>query len=86
MRRHFWVLALAAFAVVIASFLVVDDNYALGAIMGAASGLLVVLFIRAWPMDLDPRERNGRLNINVKVNGQDIGESRFERRRGRSRS
>ncbi|HEX4533673.1 MAG TPA: hypothetical protein VH000_05535 [Rhizomicrobium sp.] len=86
MRRHFWVLSLAALAGVIASFLIVSDNYALGAVMGAAAGLLLVLFVRAWPRDLNPRERSGRLDINVKVNGQNIEESRFDRKRVRSRS
>lgn len=70
MRRHLWVLGLAALAGVIASFLIVDANYFLGVIMGAVSGIFVVLFIRAWPMDLDPRERGGKLVINVNVDGK----------------
>jgi hypothetical protein len=70
MRRHLWVLGLAALAGVVASFLIVSDNYFLGAIMGAVSGMFVVLFIRAWPMDLDPRERGGRLVINVNTDGK----------------
>jgi hypothetical protein len=70
MRRHLWVLSLAALAGVIASFLIVSDNYFLGAIMGAVAGMFVVLFIRAWPMDLDPRERSGKLVINVNVDGK----------------
>lgn len=69
MRRHLWVLGLAALAGIIASFLIVDANYFLGAIMGAVSGVFVVLFMRAWPMDLDPRERN-RMVITVKVDGK----------------
>ena len=86
MRRHFWILGLAALAGVIASFLIVDDNYPLGALMGAVAGIFVVIFIRAWPMDLDPRERNGKLTINVHVNGQRIEDSRFDKRRARARS
>jgi hypothetical protein len=69
MRRHLWVLGLAALAGIIASFLIVSANYFLGAIMGAVAGLFVVLFVRAWPMDLDPRERN-RMVITVKVDGK----------------
>jgi peptidoglycan/LPS O-acetylase OafA/YrhL len=69
MRRHLWVLGIAALAGVIASFLIVSDNYFLGAIMGAVAGMFVVLFVRAWPMDLDPRERN-RMVITVKVDGK----------------
>lgn len=69
MRRHLWVLGMAALAGVIASFLIVSANYFLGAIMGAVAGLFVVLFVRAWPMDLDPRERN-RMVITVKVDGK----------------
>ena len=86
MRRHFWILGLAALAGVIASFLIVDDNYPLGAIMGAVSGIFVVIFIRAWPMDLDPRERNGKVIVNVHVNGKKVEESRYSRRRARARS
>jgi hypothetical protein len=69
MRRHLWVLGMAALAGVVASFLIVSANYFLGAIMGAVAGLFVVLFVRAWPMDLDPRERN-RMVITVKVDGK----------------
>lgn len=81
MKRHLWVLGLAALAGAIASFLIVDENYLLGAVMGAVSGIFVVIFIRAWPMDLDPRERNGKLTINVHVNGQRIDEARYSKRR-----
>ncbi len=84
MRRHFWILGLAALAGVIASFLIVDDNYALGAIMGAISGIFVVIFIRAWPHDLDPRERNGKVIVNVHVNGRKLEDSRYSRSRARS--
>lgn len=86
MRRHLWVLGLAALCGVIASFLIVDDNYPLGALMGAAAGLLVVLFVKAWPMDLNPRERDGKLIVSVNVNGQNITEGSFNKRRVRSRT
>ena len=81
MRRHLWVLGLAALAGVIASFLIVDANYFLGAIMGAVSGVFVVLFIRAWPMDLDPRvsaanrrpEINGGLILEIRSRLRPMG-------------
>jgi len=80
MRRHFWILGIAAAAGIVASFLVVSDNYFLGAIMGAIAGMCVIVFIRAWPHDLDPRERNGKLVINVNIDGKSIPESRYDRR------
>jgi hypothetical protein len=70
MRRHLWVLGIAALCGVLASFFIVSANYFLGAIMGGVAGVFVVLFIRAWPMDLDPRERGGKLVINVNVDGK----------------
>jgi hypothetical protein len=69
MRLHLWVLGIAALAGVIASFLIVSANYFLGAIMGGVAGIFVVLFVRAWPMDLDPRERN-RMVITVNIDGK----------------
>jgi hypothetical protein len=70
MRRHLWVLGLAALAGILASFLIVSANYFLGAIMGATAGVFVVLFVRAWPLDLDPRERGGTLIVKVSVDGK----------------
>ena len=71
MRRHLWVLGIAALCGIVASFFIVSANYFLGAIMGAVAGMFVVLFVRAWPMDLDPRERGGgKLVINVTVDGK----------------
>jgi hypothetical protein len=81
MRRHFWILGIAAAAGIIASFLIVSDNYFLGAIMGALAGVFVIVFIRAWPHDLDPRERGGgKLVINVNIDGKNIPRSRHETR------
>ncbi|MGH6872282.1 MAG: hypothetical protein ACREHE_12325 [Rhizomicrobium sp.] len=80
MRRRLWMLAFAALSGAFASFFVVDENYVLGAIMGAIAGLFVLVFIRAWPHDLDPRERNGKLVINVNVDGRNIPESRYDKR------
>jgi len=80
MRGHRGTLLLAAVAGAAASFLIVDDNYALGALMGALSGIFLVIFVHAWPMDLDPRERNGKLIINVNVDGKNIPESRYDKR------
>jgi len=79
MRRHFWILGLAAAAGVIASFLIVSDNYFLGAIMGAAAGMFVIVFIRAWPHDLDPRERGG-IVVNLNIDGKNIPASRYDKR------
>ena len=72
MRRHLWALGIAALAGVLASLFIVSANYFLGAIMGAVAGVFVVLFIRAWPMDLDPRERGGKLVVNVTLDGKNI--------------
>jgi hypothetical protein len=80
MRRHFWILGIAAAAGVIASFLIVSDNYFLGAIMGALAGIFVIVFIRAWPHDLDPRERGGNVIVNLNIDGKNIPASRYDRR------
>ncbi|HEY2071900.1 MAG TPA: hypothetical protein VGG48_20245 [Rhizomicrobium sp.] len=80
MRRRLWMLGFAALSGAFASFFVVDANYLLGAVMGALAGIFVLVFLRAWPHDLDPRERNGKLTINVTVDGRNIGESRYEKR------
>ena len=80
MRRHFWVLGIAAAAGVIASFLIVSDNYFLGAIMGALAGIFVIVFIRAWPHDLDPRERGGNVIVHLNIDGKNIPASRHEKR------
>jgi hypothetical protein len=73
-------LTVAALLGAFASFFVVEDNYPLGVILGALAGIFVLVFIRAWPHDLDPRERNGKLTINVTVNGKDASESRYSKR------
>ena len=80
MRGHRWTLFLAALAGAAASLLIVENNYPLGLLMGALAGVFVVVFIHAWPMDLDPRERNGKLVINVNVDGKNIPESRYDKR------
>jgi len=85
MHRHLWILGIAALAGMIASFLIVESNYFLGAIMGAVAGVAVVVFIRAFPTDLDPRERNGKLTINVNIDGKNIPESRYDKRRRSAR-
>jgi hypothetical protein len=79
MHRHLWTLGLAAVAGALASFFVVEDNYGLGILMGAMGGMFVVIFIHAWPMDLDPRERNGKLAINVNIDGKNIPAGRYDR-------
>jgi hypothetical protein len=73
-------LAFAALAGAFASFFIVGENYFLGAIMGAVAGVFVLIFIRAWPHDLDPRERNGKLIINVNIDGKNVAESRYDKR------
>jgi hypothetical protein len=80
MRRHFWILGIAAAAGVVASFLIVSDNYFLGAIMGAFAGISVIVFVRAWPHDLDPRERGGKLVINLNIDGKNIPHGRYDKR------
>jgi len=71
MRRRLWMLTVAALLGAFASFFVVEDNYLLGVVLGALAGVFILIFIRAWPHDLDPRERNGKLTVNVTVNGKD---------------
>lgn len=80
MRRRLWMLGFAALAGMFASFFIVSENYIYGAFMGAIAGMFVIVFIRAWPHNLDPRERNGKLTINVTVDGKNIAESRFTKR------
>jgi hypothetical protein len=73
-------LGIAAAAGIFASFFIVSENYFLGAIMGGIAGIFVIVFIRAWPHDLDPRERGGNLVVNVKIDGKNIPQSRYDRR------
>jgi hypothetical protein len=80
MRRRLWMLGFAALMGAFASFFIVSENYLYGAVMGALAGVFVLIFLRAWPHDLDPRERNGKLTINVTVDGKNIAESRWEKR------
>jgi hypothetical protein len=80
MRRRLWMLAFAALAGAFASFFIFGDNYVLGVIMGAVAGVFVLIFIRSFPHDLDPRERNGKLTINVTVDGKNVAESRWQKR------
>ena len=53
MRRRLWMLAFAALSGAFASFFVVDGSYFFGAVMGAIAGVFVLIFLRAWPHDLD---------------------------------
>jgi hypothetical protein len=80
MRRRLWMLTVAALFGAFASFFIVEDNYLLGVMMGAIAGIIALVFVRAWPHDLDPRERNGKLTINVTVDGKNITESRWQKR------
>ncbi len=80
MRRRLWMLTFASLAGAFSSFFVVYDNYLLGAVMGAIAGVFVLIFIRAWPHDLDPRERGGKLTINVSVDGKNAREARWQKR------
>lgn len=79
MRRRLWMLAFAALSGAFASFFIVDGSYFYGAVMGAIAGVFVLILLRAWPHDLDPRERNGKLVINVNIDGKNIPESRYDR-------
>ncbi|HEX3674236.1 MAG TPA: hypothetical protein VHU87_08185 [Rhizomicrobium sp.] len=80
MRRRLWMLSFAALSGAFASFFVVNENYVYGAVLGAFAGMFVLVFIRAWPHDLDPRERNGKLTIHVTVDGKNIAQSRYSKR------